>query len=312
MIPHSTAQTRNFIICATERSGSTLLCKLLQLNGIGDADEYFNMLHFEKRKWHEHFHTDKDCSKEHYLSRLKSLASSSNGVFGIKLMWGHLPFLKQTIEQVTSGRLNTDFQAINKFVPDAKYIYLYRSDVVRQSISYYRAQKRNLWHMPNGNRNPPETDVGFSVDGISQNLTNCIKDNKMWLNFFNDNSISPLILEYNQVYLQPAYTVERIAEFIGLDDFTAKPLTDLPLTRVADSQSDEFYNEYLLTLAERYHSQAISAELERCRVDLEINRTEHKEAWSTLDSIYNSWSWKITKPLRVLDSYMRGIGLRRQ
>jgi LPS sulfotransferase NodH len=83
----------SYLVCASQRSGTTLLCRALADTGVaGRPDEYFLAVderdHPEWRGWeHGPFgraHQARD--REHYLDIVSDLGSTPNGVFGAKLM----------------------------------------------------------------------------------------------------------------------------------------------------------------------------------------------------------------------------------
>src|SRR5689334_3376396 len=110
---------RSYLVCATPRSGSTLLCHLLDQTGIaGHPEEYFEALRHSgaPRKPHEYFDPDRHAniierlafrelpdgiertahplwepeSYDRYLASALDAGTTPNGVFGAKLMWGYL------------------------------------------------------------------------------------------------------------------------------------------------------------------------------------------------------------------------------
>jgi LPS sulfotransferase NodH len=66
--------TRSYLICATPRSGSTLLCEALRITGLaGNPDEYFGPMHV--KRWNEEWRTR---SKADYLERVVEVAKGEN------------------------------------------------------------------------------------------------------------------------------------------------------------------------------------------------------------------------------------------
>src|ERR1051325_9044196 len=109
----------SYLVCATPRSGSTLLCHLLDETGIaGHPEEYFEALRHSglPRQPHEYFDPDRhaniierlayrempDGSPQtpnelwrpetygRHLAWACERGQTPNGVFGAKLMWGYL------------------------------------------------------------------------------------------------------------------------------------------------------------------------------------------------------------------------------
>ena len=54
-----TNEIKSYLICATPRSGSSLLCEALRNNGLaGNPDEYFGPMHV--KRWNEHWQTQSE------------------------------------------------------------------------------------------------------------------------------------------------------------------------------------------------------------------------------------------------------------
>src|SRR5437588_2967337 len=112
--------TTSYLVCATPRSGSTLLCHLLDQTGIaGRAEEYFEALRHSglPRRPEEYFDPARHANiverlafrempgngprpepnplwspetYDQYLAWAIEQGTTANGVFGAKLMWGYL------------------------------------------------------------------------------------------------------------------------------------------------------------------------------------------------------------------------------
>src|SRR3982074_582397 len=106
------------LVCATPRSGSTLLCQALDQTGVaGHPQEYFEALRQSglPRRPHEYFDPDRHANiverlafrempdgvarpsalwhpetYDRYLAWALHEGTTPNGVFGAKLMWGYL------------------------------------------------------------------------------------------------------------------------------------------------------------------------------------------------------------------------------
>src|SRR5829696_3930062 len=99
----------SYLVCATERSGSTLLCELLAGTGVaGRPEEYFEFLNASGRvrQPREYFEESDDPSIHELLAPLepplplvpweerladaRGRGITPNGVFGAKMMWAYL------------------------------------------------------------------------------------------------------------------------------------------------------------------------------------------------------------------------------
>jgi LPS sulfotransferase NodH len=130
MLPNIT-----YLICATNRSGSSLVCEALKNTGIaGYPEEYF--WRGDELFWTERWGVS---SFEDYLKKAIEQGTSSNGVFGAKIMWGYFHDFIDKLKQLP-GYQKTDLPALlPEFFPNLHYIHITRQDKVRQAISFWRA-----------------------------------------------------------------------------------------------------------------------------------------------------------------------------
>ena len=140
-----------YLVCATERSGSTLLCELLAATGVaGRPEEYFEFLSAtgRARQPREYFPEDADPSILELLAPLDAplapvphrlrladaleRGTTSNGVFGAKMMWAYLPdFLAHGEPEEQLGPL--------------RWVHVERRDTLAQAISLWRAVQTAQW-----------------------------------------------------------------------------------------------------------------------------------------------------------------------
>src|SRR4051812_2522444 len=152
-----------YFVCATPRSGSTLLCKSLAATGVaGRPEEYFERLRHSglPREPREYFDADADpdvlallpptrsgdpsrAELPAELPRYLREGTTPNGVFGAKMMWGYLDDLL--------GRLGTTSAApdapaaLEGILGPLRYVHVTRRDKVAQAVSLWRAVQTRAW-----------------------------------------------------------------------------------------------------------------------------------------------------------------------
>ena len=168
---------RSYLVCATQRSGSTLLCELLKDTGVaGRPHEFFeamrdtgvpphprDFLHGleipEARGIREdprppvapaYSSLEGLTSYREHLERTFALGTTPNGVFGAKLMFNQLDEL-----HALAGRL-PEFSGVeidvllDQLFGAPRYIWISRRDVVRQSVSMWKALQTRRWRAADG------------------------------------------------------------------------------------------------------------------------------------------------------------------
>src|ERR1700730_3110376 len=161
--------TCSYLVCATPRSGSTLLCEALTNTGLaGRPKEYFEALKAsgQPRQPKEYFTELEDpelarildevpqlVSPPHsittdypiYLTRVLEEGTTPNGVFGAKMMWGYFgDFLAHLHDIPTYGQMRVP-ELLATIFPNLHYLLVTRMDKVRQAVSLWRAIQTWTW-----------------------------------------------------------------------------------------------------------------------------------------------------------------------
>ena len=112
------------MICATPRSGSTLLCEALRNTGLaGNPDEYFHV-----DRWSEKWGTS---SEKDYLEKVLEHAKGDNGVWGIKVMRLYWQNFTNLLQRAIGTEDLSDIELLNACFPNLHFIWMTRRDKVR-------------------------------------------------------------------------------------------------------------------------------------------------------------------------------------
>src|SRR5437763_8800540 len=151
----------SYLVCATPRSGSTLLCELLKETGVaGRPEEYFEARSHTGVPPHpgdylddlprtgagirddttpprapEHSSLLGLSSYRDHLIRTFRVGSSDNGVFGAKLMWRNLPDLRALTATLPEYANLELYDLLERLFHHPRYVWMTRRDKVRQAVS---------------------------------------------------------------------------------------------------------------------------------------------------------------------------------
>lgn len=249
---------RKIIICATQRCGSTLLCKELEATGVlGKPKEFYlkaaSLLSKE--------------DADEFLNRMLAKGSTANRVFAVKVMQDQWPLMSSAHQLVAARsaqfyskffhRKRADF-ALNEFqlfYKNAAWVYLQRQDIVAQAVSREMAVQTNICHV---------VKEGTSKAGLGAKFGHCLEDSQiahynaqasydferilthvraikreefLWMQFFSSYNIKPLALSYERIVTAKDYRAE-IAKKINVD-LPAKRI-DSPLVKLANEMNEEW------------------------------------------------------------------------
>ncbi|MEO8243197.1 MAG: Stf0 family sulfotransferase [bacterium] len=227
----------NLILCATPRSGSTLLCALLRSSGVAGWPESW----FRPQDMGE-FAADWRIARadgsyvwSDYLTAARAAGSSANGVFAVRVMWDHLAPLARRlgVDGVTPALLERTFGP-------CRYVLLTRGDLVAQAVSRQKAEVSGMWHLGIEEALHPRRPV-YDFAAISGYIAEAEADERAWDAWFARHDILPLRLRYEPLSAAPEETARRVLRHLDLPD-------DVPMSarniRMADSVSANWAARY--------------------------------------------------------------------
>ena len=236
-----------YLVCATERSGSTLLCELLGSTGIaGRPEEYFEYLAAtgRVRQPREYFPPDADPGILELLAPLEpplepgdwearlrdalERGTTPNGVFGSKMMWAYLPdFLGHADPEQAFG------------VPP-RWVHVGRQDKLAQAISLWRAVQTAQWRAEDREHHRDPVFHAGAIAALKQRLE---AHERGWSEWFAERGVEPLEVAYEELADDPHATVCRVLTFLGLEtDGVEIPAP--PTSRQADARSQEWLERF--------------------------------------------------------------------
>jgi trehalose 2-sulfotransferase len=247
-----------YLVCATPRSGSTLMCEMLARTGVaGRPEEYFEALRAtgRPRQPREYFAGIEDPgvldllpatpppapTREPFEQRLRAVmreGTTPNGVFGAKLMWGHQADLQARLRTLPGLARLGPAQRLAAVLGDVRYVHVRRDDVVAQAISLWRAVQTSAWRAEEENGHEPR----YSFGGVDHLVRMLVSHDRGWRRWFARHGVVPLELHYEQIAADPPSAVRRTLEHVGVEP--EGPLPEPALRRQADEVSEAWAEAY--------------------------------------------------------------------
>ena len=81
---------------------------------------------------------------------------------------------------------------------DVNWIYLYRRNIVEQSISYQKACRTNQWELLADQVVADESDVNISIDAINAEVCRLASISAAWQTFLEHNGLNPFCIAYEE------------------------------------------------------------------------------------------------------------------
>jgi LPS sulfotransferase NodH len=264
----SVIPTTSYLVCATPRSGSTLLCETLRATGVAGVPlEHFEILRHSglPRQPREYFDGVANVGVLELLAPLEAGRPSGepaaawrdrvvrrgmtpNGVWGGKLMWGHVEDLlgrARALDGLAAADLDTALRAL---LGDVRLVFVTRSDKVAQAVSLWRAVQTQRWRA-DADAPRREHDAEYRFAAIDHLVSQLQADDAAWRAWFATHAPSePLELSYEAIAADPRAAVGRVLDFCGLPPVA---IPDPPLRDQRDARSREWAERYTSERRER-------------------------------------------------------------
>ena len=236
----------SYLVCATERSGSTLLCELLAGTGVaGRPEEFFECLSAtgRVRQPREYFPADADPGILELLAPLQppqatvpwdrrlrealERGRTPNGVWGSKMMWAYLPgFLAHGDPEAQLGPL--------------RWLHVERRDTLAQAISLWRAVQTAQWRAEDRDAH---VEPVFHAGAIAHLKARQEAHAAAWRAWFAERGIEPLEIVYEAFVEDPDPTICRVLDHIGVPSAGVE-IPHPPMRRQADARSQEWVDRF--------------------------------------------------------------------
>lgn len=274
-LPHT-----SYLICSTPRTGSSLLCDALAGTGVaGRPEEYFQFRARtgEPRRPREYFEGLEHAETEEILAILGSrtrdeedeerydpsrfpryedyltwtidAATTPNGVFGAKVMWGYFNGFVTGLRWAIPGRQRLAVgQLVPSVFPNLHYVWMTRQDKVAQAVSLWRAIQSWSWSSNQNAGANTADNLHYSYNAIRHLRSDIEQQDREWSEYFELCGVTPHVVVYEQLRTSLPETVTGMLDFLGIS--TARGVAIPQLKR--RTQSDGLSNQW----AERFRRES--------------------------------------------------------
>jgi trehalose 2-sulfotransferase len=273
----------SYLICATPRSGSTLLSQALRDTGIaGCPEEHFEVLleTGRPRQPRDYFQRSNDPEvwallddpefrdvlgeyggryAEHPARRNPSWrppdfekllkealrrGTTENGVLGTKIMWAYFRDFVRLARRTPGLEGVRPCEVPASVFPNLRrFIWIRRDDTTRQAVSLWKALQTQQW------RRDSDDDVGgqglrFSFAAVDHLKLRIDEHNAAWQAYFEQCGEEPLKVVYEEFVDTYEESVPRLLEDIGASVPEDFTLKEPKMKRQADTLSEEWVSLY--------------------------------------------------------------------
>ena len=211
----------SYFICSTPRSGTGLLRSILNQYSLGNPIE----VHKELIRC--------QVGLSEFYEKCKT-----NGVQGATLHYLHFGSTLKHLGKLFDVDVKGNWHGVlEQLFPNPKFIYVYRRNVVKQAISYLKAQRTGHWR---------EKDIipdfgEYNSDEIQRCCLSINVSNALWEQFFEEYRIDPYFITYEDIVKNKDKVAWDIANFLDVRKLSEKTLEK----RQYDVTSEEWYFKFI-------------------------------------------------------------------
>jgi LPS sulfotransferase NodH len=259
---------RSYLVCATPRSGSTLLCKALEVTGVaGHPEEFFEA----KRQtgapakgsdylWDapgvdlqqlvgddpqppapEYSSLEGIDDYRDHLRRTLDWGTTDNGVFGGKIMWGHRLDFLPLARSLPELRDLPEHELLDALFPRLRYVWVRRGDTVRQAVSLWKAIQTQSWRA--GQKAGGTREPVYHFEALHHLRRMLERNDSAWGRWFEERGLRPLEMSYERIARDPGRAVEDVLDYVGIES-DGHPQPGPPTEQQADALSDDWVARY--------------------------------------------------------------------
>ncbi|HKY13586.1 MAG TPA: Stf0 family sulfotransferase [Microthrixaceae bacterium] len=227
----------SYLVCATQRSGSTLLCELLKGTEVaGVPDEFFEGLRSTglPRQPRQYFEDpsvadiaarlaesdpgrpDQPGDFEGWFSYALQRGTSRNGVFGAKMMWNYFDDFRERIAELPGLEGLTFRRALDEVFPQLHIVFVRRRDKVAQAVSLWKAIQTQQWRNELGPSENPHL-AEYDYRAIKHLVSQLHLWDSRWEDWFHATGREPIRVIYEEFVASRAATVGRVLDALGID-----------------------------------------------------------------------------------------------
>jgi trehalose 2-sulfotransferase len=216
-----------YVLCGTPRSGSNWVCELLASTGqLGQPADYYNGAGFRARGF-----PDYPLAPAAQAAEALARGTGANGVVGLKMFIARAEAL---CGFAWAARL-----------PAPRWVHLRRRDLLGQAISQVRADQSGRYRSTAAQRGPARYDRA----ALEAALHRIAAQDARWQVHFARLGVAALELYYEDVLAEPHAAVQRVADWIGLQEQVRADPARVTLAVQRDAESEAWRERFRTGLA---------------------------------------------------------------
>jgi LPS sulfotransferase NodH len=184
-------------------------------------------------------------TRREYLDLVLRSGTSSNGVFGCKIMWNYFDEIRHKLAELPEYQRVHTHTAFQALFPGLHYLWIRRRDRVRQAISWAKAAQTGIYAWHKGEslvaEKPPEYDFEF-IHNLHQLV---VESEAGWQAYFDEIGVKPYPVFYEDLVQAFEPIALDILKWIEVSIPAKLQFSERRLLKQSDAVNEEWVDRYL-------------------------------------------------------------------
>lgn len=257
------ATSVHYIVAATPRSGSTLLCELLKASGVaGRPNEDFQALRATNRSRQPRQYFDgvdgdfveklaptepgspeTDAGFAKRLADSRDNSTTDNGVYGTKVMWGYFDDFAQRLATLPGLADASLDEALEATFPNLRFVQIQRRDKIGQAISLWTAVQTRTWR-DEGEGDAPAVEPFYDFAAIDHLVRLQTDHEEAWTAWLAEHDFPVKTVVYEELAEDPQAHVRSVIEWLGVPGADTAEIPPPKMRKQSNGRSAEWGARY--------------------------------------------------------------------
>lgn len=240
----------SYLMCATPRTGTHLLCFALTDLGIaGHPEEY--LIDFDHPTWTfwekgPVAQANGATTREEFLDVVMRVGTSDNGVFGVKVMHEHLDKIVSNFREMPQYAGQDRAAIFHAVFPNLHVIDVKRRDRLRQAISYARLVQTGVFVVTDEWQPDSIGEPTYDFEMIKALMGVIEVGERGWADFYNELGVTPYEVVYEDLLTTDGMdrTLRGIVRHLRIEPSFDTPPAPRTIVQ-ADATTEQWVARYL-------------------------------------------------------------------
>ena len=180
-----------------------------------------------------------------YIDWTIERATTPNGVFGAKVMWGYFNGFVDSLRDMNNNAVQSTRQVCEQTFPNLSlWVFVTRQDKVSQAVSLWKAIQNWTWKRDEGDGGLISHDLHYNFAAINHLVAQLEQHDREWMQFFAASGLAPHVVVYEHLAKNYEQTAIDIVRSLGVQESAEPMFAQRRMTRQADALNQEWIERF--------------------------------------------------------------------